>query len=126
MANFLASKESRSARSRNDLAAGYKNSFARIRALSERACTFVSPYACVERERDISSNRRVYVKLDDNKIAIFAALLHLAHVLSLSPIDEIHCVQRCSFFHDSIPSCEIPVSQVLKSLTTSLSKYILP
>ena len=30
---LLSSKESRSARSRNDLAAGYKNSFARIRSL---------------------------------------------------------------------------------------------
>lgn len=110
MANFFASKESRLARSRNDLAAGYKNSFARIRALSEHACAFISPYACVERE--ISSNRRVRLKSDDNENSHFRRT-YTAHTLSLSPIDKIYYIPKCFSFCDSI-SCKIPaVSKIL-------------
>lgn len=86
MANFFASKESRSARSRNDLAAGYKNSFARIHALSEHACAFISPYACVERK--ISGNLKVRRDNENSHLCCTCA----AHTLSFSPIDKMHCI----------------------------------
>jgi len=61
MANFFASKESRSARSRNDLAAGYKNSFARIRSLEAcvHVCFSVFMRREIRRKKQIEKERDV-------------------------------------------------------------------